>query len=141
MATADQLNKSRKEPSAPFIVASYTKAGAGTMRDVMFFVNKTGRPLRVLQIVERHGTAETTAGSLSVTVKKVASAQAVSAGTALHATGADLKATADTNISPTLTATLASLKLADGDGLGADFSAAGTEIADVCISVLLIPVN
>jgi hypothetical protein len=33
------------------------------------------------------------------------------------------------------------LTLADGDSLGADVSAAGTEIADVNITVLMEPLN
>lgn len=138
---ADLLTKSRKSPSSSPIVASYVKAGAGSLRDVVFFTNKTGRTLRVLQIVERHGAAETTAGTLTVTVKKAASATAIASGTALHATGIDLKGTADTNASPTLSVTLSDLKVADGTCIGADFSAAGTEIADVAITVLLIPIN
>lgn len=137
----DLLNKRRNDLVAPVLVADYQKPGAGGLRDVAFFTNKTGRKLQVLAIVERHGAAEVTAGSLTATIRKVPSGTAVASGTALHATGINLKGTANTNASPTLSPTLSTLRLADGDSLGASFSAAGTEIADVSITVLLSPVE
>jgi len=131
------LSDSRKSPSSEPILASYVKAGAGSLRDIVFFTNATGEILQVQQITERHGTAEATAGTLTLTVKKAASGTAIASGTAVHAGTVNLKGTADTNASPTLSSTLTDYQLSPGDSLGADFSAAGTEIADVAISVIL----
>jgi hypothetical protein len=133
-------NFRRFAPAPAVVVASYQKLGAGSLRDIVFFTNNTGVQLKVLVITERHGTAESTAGSLTVTVNKVPSGTAVGSGTALHGTGINLKGTANTNASPTL-GDISALTLADGDSLGADVSAAGTEIADVNITVLMEPLN
>jgi hypothetical protein len=133
-------NFTRKAPAASPIVASYTKLAAGSLANIIFFVNNTGVPLKVLMVSERHGTAESTAGSLTATVVKAASGTSVASGTALHATGVNLKGTADTNALPAL-GDIASLTLADGDSLGFKPSAAGTEIANVCVSVLMEPLN
>jgi hypothetical protein len=133
-------NISRRNPCFAPIVGDFSKMGAGTLAATCFFTNNTGIPLIVRTITERHGTAEVTAGSLTATVLKVPSGTAVASGTALHATGINLKGTANTNASPTL-GDVSALTLADGDSLGVNPSAAGTEIANVAITVLMEPLN
>jgi hypothetical protein len=133
-------NISRRSPAFAPIQADFQKQGAGTLRSVCFWTNNTGIQLVVRGITERHGTAESTAGSLTATIRKVPSGTAVTAGTALHGTGINLKGTADTNASPTL-GDISNLTIADGDSLGFHPSAAGTEIADVSVCVLLEPLN
>jgi len=138
--TPKTTQKGVMEPAEVFEAATFQKQGAGTLRTVVFYTNKTGHKMRVMQIVERHGTAEATAGSLTGTIYKVPSGTAPASGTALHGTGINLKGTANTNASPTLSATLSDLKLADGDSLAFVPSAAGTEIADLGVTVLLAPI-
>jgi hypothetical protein len=137
---ADNIVATRKTPASETLRAVYMKPGAGSLRTCPFFINNTGHALQVLAITERHITKEATAGTLTATIWRAPSATALASGTALHATGIDLKGGANnTNQSPTLSATAADTIVADGDALGFVPSAAGTEIADVCVTVLMAP--
>lgn len=71
----------------------------------------------IVAVRERHQTAGTDAGAVTVMLKKVPSGTAKASGTDTLAAGINLKAAADTNQSPALHATLANLQLAAGDGL------------------------
>lgn len=114
---------------------TFTKSGAGTLRSIAIFTAPA--KCKILGIAAVHGTAETTAGTLTATLKKATGTQSATAGTAVHSGTINLKGTANTVQNPTLSTTAADLVLAAGNRLTVDFSAAGTEIADVNISVLI----
>jgi len=114
---------------------TYTKTGAGGLADIVFFT--ANRACKVIAAYERHGTAEATAGTLTGTLRKVTSGTAVGSGTAIMSNTFNLKGTADTNQTATLSATASDYTLAAGNSLGFDTSAAGTEIANMSVTVEL----
>lgn len=68
-----------------------------------------------------------------VVVKKCTGTTAPASGTALHATAIDLTATINTNITPALVATTATLQLAATDKLAMDFSGTLTGLNGVLV--------
>lgn len=114
---------------------TYTKPGAGSLRTTAVFTAPAA--CKVLAISAVHGTAETTAATLTATVKKSTGTQTVAAGTALHTGTINLKGTANTVQNLTLSTTEATINLAAGNRIGVEFSAAGTEIADVNVTILI----
>lgn len=123
---------------AGFVPVSYASYGAGSKADQVFFV--ATRKYKVLRISEVHGTAETTAGTLSAQVTKDSGTDAAGAGDDLLSTAFDLKGTANTVQAGTLVSSDSTLTLNVGDRLAIDVTAAGTEIADVVITADLMPI-
>ncbi len=77
-----------------------------------------GRPVwEVIRVLERHQVAGSDAGAVTAMVKKVPSGTAPAAGTDVLSAGINLKATADTNQTGALTATLADRRLSSGESL------------------------
>lgn len=95
--------------------------------DTSFFI--APRQCRVRSIVARIDTAGTDAGAVTGAIKKAASGTAVASGTALHTGTIDLKGTAATNQTLTLSATATDLELSAGDCIGFDLT--GTPTAAV----------
>lgn len=108
-----------------------------TSVDSPFFI--ATRAYRVKAITGRVEVAGTDAGAVTLVVKKAPSATAITAGTALHSSTFNLKGTAATNQSLTLSVTLADLEIAAGDCIGLDFTGTLTS-ATGCITVSLAPV-
>jgi hypothetical protein len=92
--------------------------------------------MELVSAVARQGTAGSDAGAVTLMVKKVPSGTAKASGTDMLAAGLDLKATADTNQSGTLSATLANRRLAAGDAFG--LVPTGTLTAVDAVSVSLV---
>ena len=92
----------------------------------------------VLSIDESHGTASSS-GTLQV--EKLTSGQAKDAGTDLLSSTISTAATADTPQSGTLVTTAASVQLALGDRLGLVNGGTLTSGADLCVTVVLCPIN
>ncbi len=90
---------------------------------------------KIVSVKERHRVAESTAGSLTVMVKKVPSGTAAASGTDTLAAGVNMKGTADTNASPALHATAANYTFAAGDAVAAVLSGSATELAGAEITV------
>lgn len=105
-----------------------------TSVDKVFFV--APRALRVKYIVAN----VTAAGSdtPTATIRKCASTVAITSGTALHSNSFDLKTTANTNLTGTLSTTSTDLDLVAGDKIAIDFSGALTSAAGV-VTVGLAP--
>jgi hypothetical protein len=98
------------------------------------------RPYAVVKVTEIHTTPES-AGTLTIIPKKATGTQAIASGTALTAAAIDMvTATAQTLITPTLSATPAALQLAAGNRLGLDFTddVAG-ELVGVIVTFTLWP--
>lgn len=114
--------------------ASFVYAATST-DDVVFIAT---RAMRVKAIRVRPYVAGTDAGAVTVTVRKVPSGTAIASGTALHTGPGNLKGTADTVQSLTLSATAADLELAAGDAIAIDFTGVLTSARGV-ITVGLAP--
>lgn len=97
------------------------------------------RPFLVYRVNEVHTTAEVTAGTLTAVLRKQTGTQAVGSGTALQSGTFNMKGTAQTVLSGTMTSTEADLILATGDRLGIDFSATATELAGSIFTIYLYP--
>lgn len=105
--------------------------------DTPFFV--ASRAYRVKSIRTRVEVAGTDGGAVTAVINKAASGTAITAGTILHTGTIDLKGTAATNQTITLTATTADLEIAAGTCIGIDFTGTLTS-ATGCVTVTLAPV-
>lgn len=110
--------------------------------DQAFFI--ANRAYQVTAVKEIHSTAGNDAGAVNLQVTKDTSTDAPGAGTDLLTNntnaGFDLKGTANTVQSGTLTGTTASLQLAAGDRLSLDFAGTLTTLAGVLVTVSLKPI-
>jgi hypothetical protein len=97
----------------------------------------TASVYEVVSVRERHETAGSDAGAVTVMVKKVPSGTAPASGTDVLAAGINLKATANTNQSPALHATAANRLLAPGDALALVTTGVLTAVAGVALMVEL----
>lgn len=97
------------------------------------------RPYLVYRVNEIHTTAEATAGTLTLQGRRQQGTEAVASGDALFASTLNMKGTAQTLQTATLSATEADLILMTGDRLGLDFSASATELAGVTVTFYLYP--
>lgn len=104
--------------------------------DTSFFV--ASRPYRVKAILSRVDTAGTDAGAVTGAIRKAPSGTAVASGTALHSGTINLKGTAATNQSLTLSTTSSDLEIATGDCIGFDLTGVGTAAVG-SVTVLLAP--
>lgn len=104
--------------------------------DVPFFV--AGRAFRVVSIIGRVEVAGTDGGAVTAVVKKSASGTAITSGTALHQSTFNLKGTAATNQTLTLSATSSDDDIASGTCIGVDFTGTLTS-ATGCLTVTLAP--
>lgn len=100
-----------------------------------FFV--ADRPYEIISITERHKTAGTDGGAVTLQVEKIPTGTAKSSGTDLLATAINLKGTADTTQYGTLTTTKTALILKRGDSIGLETSGTLTSVADVCVTIIL----
>lgn len=86
----------------------------------------------------RPTVAGTDAGAVTAVLKKAASGTAITAGTALHSSTYNLKGTADTVQSLTLSTTGSELEIPAGTAIGIDFTGVLTSATGV-VSVVLAP--
>ena len=94
--------------------------GEGTQIDAPFWVAPVA--CRVVSIINRPFVVGSDGGGVSMVVKKAASGVAIGSGVALMSDTFDLKATINTNVTGTLTATAADLDIAAGTALGIDYT-------------------
>jgi hypothetical protein len=107
-----------------------------TSVDGEFFV--APRPYMVTFASARVTAAGTDAAAATAAIKKAPSGTAIASGTALHTSTINLKGTANTNQSLTLSATPADRKIAQGDAIGFDFTGTLTTATGTA-TVELIP--
>jgi len=105
---------------APPVQSVSWQYGEGTQIDAPFWVAPIA--CRVVSIVNRPFVVGSDGGAVTMVVKKAASGTAIASGTALMSDTFNLKATIDTNVTGTLTATAADLDLAAGTALGIDYT-------------------
>lgn len=92
---------------------------------------------RVVSIKESHATAGSDGGAVTLEVVKCADGVAVASGTTLQSAGINLKATADTVQTASLTATTADLSIAAGTRLGLKLTGTPTALASLAVTVQL----
>jgi hypothetical protein len=107
----------------------------GSLADTTIFV--ADRAYEVIAIKEVHEVAGTDAGTVSLQPTKCTGTQSAASGAALTAAVINLKGTANTVVTPTLTSTTANLRLAAGDRIGLDFQGVLTSVAGVHVTVYL----
>ncbi len=100
---------------------------------------------RIVGISEIHATAESTAATMTAYIEKLTGTTAPGSGTTVMSGTFDMKGTAETLQTATMTTSgtgdsdAADLQLAAGDRLGIKFSVAGTELAGVAITITVAP--
>lgn len=94
-------------------------------------------PVEVVSVKERHETAGADAGAVTLNVQKVPSGTAKGSGTDLLSAGINLKGTANTNATGTLSTTVATLRLAAGDALALVPTGTLTAVDGVTVTVEL----
>lgn len=97
------------------------------------------RAMRVESIMGKPTVAGTDGSAVTATVRKVPDATALASGTALHSGTFNLKGTAVTNQTLTLSTTASDLLLAAGDAVAIDFTGTLTSATGV-ITIALNPV-
>ena len=89
----------------------------------------------ITEIREAHQTAGTDVGAVSLQIEKLTGTQALDAGVACLATAFDLKGTANTVNTGTLTATPADVRLVRGNRLAMDDAGTPTSVANVTVII------
>lgn len=117
-------------------------SSVGATADSVFYV--ATRPMEVVAIRQVHSVAGSDGSAVNVQVVKDTGTDAPGAGTNLLTNnsnaGFNLKATANTVQTGTLTSTAATKKLAAGDRLSVDFAGTLTDVAGVVVTVTLRPI-
>lgn len=116
-----------------------TTAQTAANYTTLFFI--ADRSYEVLSVTERHETAGSDGGAVTVMLKKVPSGTAPASGTDVLTGGISLKATANTNqngtISQLRTNSVYNRRLSSGDGLSLVTTGTLTAVTGVTVSVLL----
>lgn len=89
----------------------------------------------IVSVTERHQTAGSDGGAVTVMVKKVPSGTAKASGTDTLSAGISLKGTADTNAAGSLHATAANYQFAAGDGVALVTTGTLTAVDGVSVTV------
>ncbi len=130
---ADSSGNTVERVKTPYVVSiPYTASSA----DVAQFVAPYA--CRLSQITARVTVAGTDGSAVTAVVKKAASGTAIASGTALSGSF-DLKGTANTNQTVTLTTTLTDLDIAAGTAVGLDFTGTLTSATGV-VCLLISPI-
>lgn len=112
-----------------------TTAATAANYTACFFI--ADRSYEVMECIERHETAGSDGGAVTVMLKKVPSGTAPASGTDMLTAGISLKGTANTNASGTVTSTIANKRLVRGDALSLVTTGTLTAVAGVTVSVRL----
>jgi hypothetical protein len=134
-----------EHPILDLVITYPDPAAAGAQTDRVFFQCPVGHAYEVTAISEIHSAAGTNGSAVSIQVTKDTGTDAPGAGTDLltNNTGAgfDAKGTANTTQAGTLTATIATRRLAAGNRLSVDYAGTLTALAGVIITVVLKRIN
>ncbi|HYE86255.1 MAG TPA: hypothetical protein VEA16_07860 [Vicinamibacterales bacterium] len=122
-----------------FVTATYRQNANASLADEAFFI--ADRAYEVVGVSQIHSTAGSDGSAVNLQVTKDTGTNAPGAGTDLLTNnsnaGFNLKGTANTVQTGTLTATLATKRLAAGDRLSVDFAGTLTAVAGVVVTVRL----
>lgn len=124
------------------VVVMFNLAANASLADQCIFI--ANRAYQVKSVTEVHSTAGSDGSAVNLQVTKDTATDAPGAGTDLLTNntnaGFDLKGTANTVQTGTLTATAAALLLAIGDRLSLDFAGTLTALAGLVVTIELEPV-
>ena len=132
-ADADKLLVGSKIVPQTFLVSFVVPAGA-TAGDYDGVI-PIPVACKAVTVTERHKTAGSDAGAVTLMVAKVPSATAQGSGTDMLSAGINLKAAADTNQSGTLHGTAANYTFAAGDGVALVTTGTLTAVDGVTVTV------
>lgn len=135
--TTNTPKKLRPNSLDRVITHNFSDNAAASGIDTTFFI--ADREYEVISIEEVHAVAGTNGSDVTLMIRRCQGTEAPSAGDALTTAAFNLKSTANTVVSGTLTSTTAHLTLADGDRLGADFTGTLTTLAGGNVTVVLRP--
>lgn len=110
----------------------------GGTTDAAFYV--ANRAMEIVAIREVHSAIGSDVGAVTLAVTKDTGTAAPGAGTTVQTGTFNLKSTANTVQTGTLTATAANKKLAAGDRLSVNFTGTVTDVAGVVVTVTLRPI-
>ena len=127
---------SRKNIKSPVIICMNLSL-ATDMIDKNIFI--ADRSYKIKEIKEVHTTAETTAATLTLDIKKCTGTTAPASGTTILSSTFNMKGVANTIVSKFPIDT--QYTLAKDDRLALDFSAAATELVGVVIIIVLETLN
>lgn len=113
----------------------YTDAQTAAYYTTPFFIAQ--RTYQILEVTERHETAGTDGSAVTVMLKKVPSGTAPGSGTNILTAGLNLKATADTNQSGTISQVAGVARITSGEALTLVTTGTLTSLVGVTVSVLL----
>ncbi len=100
-----------------------------------FFI--ADRPYYLISITERHETAGSNGGAVTAMLKNVPSGTAPASGTDMLSAGLNLKSTANTNQSGTVSTVAGARTIDTGESLSMITTGTLTDLAGVTISVVL----
>lgn len=127
---------SRKNIKSPIVLTINLSLPADMIDKNIFIAD---RAYKIREVKEAHTTAETTAGTLTMDIKKCTGTTAPASGNTILASTYDMKGTANTIVSKFPIAT--NYAIAENDRLALDFSAGATELAGVSITIVLETLN
>jgi hypothetical protein len=113
-----------------------TDAATAANYTAPFFIANT-RDYELLDVRERHETAGSDGGDVTVMLKKVPSGTAPASGSDMLSAEINLKATANINQTGSITTTSANRVLKQGESMALIVTGTPTDVAGVTVSVLL----
>lgn len=119
------------------LVLTHEWTAAKLAVDTSFFTSD--RVYRVTSISGRITVAGTDASAVTAQIRKAPAGTAIASGTVLHSGSINLKATANTNFTLTLSTTPTDLVLASGDSIGLDLTGVSTAAVG-SVTVILDPI-
>lgn len=125
-----------KDGGNPGVIVIHDRWEPSSADFTLFVAN---RQYRIRSITARVEVAGTDGGAVTAAIKKAASGTAIASGTALHSGTINLKGTAATNQTLTLSTTSTDLDIPAGTAIGIDFTGTLTTAVG-CVTIALAPV-
>lgn len=126
-------------PGQKIVPAVYQMSANGSIATQNFFL--ANRDFQIVGAYVDWGTAATDSGTVTVDIFKDTSTNNPGGGTSILAAAQSVKGTANTPVSPALSATAATLKLAAGNRLSVKFTGTLTALANIVVVVYLQSYN
>jgi len=135
--TSDAVNLAEEILQPDRVVMKFNLNLNGSLADQPFFIAPFACTVKSIQ--EIHSVAGNDASAVTAVVKKVSDGAALTAGTALMSDTFNMKGTANTLQTGTMSSTASDLELAENDRLYVDFTGTLTTLAGVVLTVVLSP--
>lgn len=113
-----------------------------SIADTVIFSCPEGAEYEVQEVMERHTTAGSNGGAVTLDVEKCDDAEAIGAGDSVLASTFNLKSTVDTLVRKStasgLATALATRTIKGGQALALNFTGTLTALAGMCVTVVLV---